>query len=107
MRRRDASEQLDTKPTVLLPLADRTNLQTADIKDDAIVINGLGQHVFEDCAQSCFAEIAGAKQVDVACDAVVLTGPDKEQRRAFEHEMVGVFGAGEAVQQTLVGVARE
>lgn len=83
---------------VVLVFPDRADVERVCLKLHSVVFDVQREYLGEHGAQVGFAGITKAEQVNVACRMLSFGGPDREQRRALQHEPRAAGRCSEPIQ---------
>jgi hypothetical protein len=99
--------QRDAEASILLLFADETHVERARVEDDTIVANVESEDLFEDAANVLLGRLAETEKIQVARRTVGPSSPDGEERGALQYEARAMGRHRQAIEKTLVGVARQ
>ena len=105
--RGDARMDDHTDAAIGLLLADQRDSERLLVEANTVFADIDRQDVPEHGADGADAWIAKAKQVDIAGRPVRFARPDREQRRALEHELPSVRRLRQPMEEALVRVSRQ
>jgi hypothetical protein len=104
LRRDHESEKENPHAAVVLVFADGAHIERVRLKLHAIVSDVHREHLGENRSQVGLAGVPKPQQVDVPRRAMGLPHPDREERRALQHEARSMRRRREPIQQPLVGI---